>query len=351
MPVLRRVGSKECVQQLWMHAHEHEGASGAACPVCQRTMIEVEVPLVRGPLRLDVCTGCEFIWFDAREFEQFPPAKVGGPPQLPEKTREALALAEVQRIGAEAESSGGDQSGPDEAWEWIPGVLGLPVKENSPPLRNWPVVTWGLAAALVAIFFLTLGNLEAVIDELGLIPGQPWRHSGLTFVTNFFLHANFWHLLGNVYFLLVFGDNVEDDLGWWRYVVLLAFSAFVGDVLHVLGNLHGVAAHLPSIGASGGISGIVAYYALRFPQARLGILFRYWTYFRWVHLPAYTFLLLWFAMQFVYVLEQQAGIGNVAALAHLGGAAVGVAAWALWHARNRQQEIANVSRAEAAISD
>jgi membrane associated rhomboid family serine protease len=349
MPVLRRVGSKECVAQLWRHAHEHQGAPGAACPVCQRKMVEVDVPLLRGPLRLDVCTGCEFVWFDPREFELFPPGKaVRGPSQLPDKTREAIALAEVERIGAEAAA---EESAPDETWQWLPGLLGLPVKENSPPLRNWPVVTWGLAVALVAIFLLTVGNQDSVIEALGLVPSQPWRYLGLTFVTNFFLHAGFFHLLGNVYFLLVFGDNVEDDLGWQRYIVLLALSALIGDVLHVLGNLHGVAADLPSVGASGGISGVITYYALRFPQARLGILFRYFVYFRWVHLPASAFLLFWFAMQLLFAIEQQAGISNVAALAHLGGAAVGAVAWAVWHVRNRQSEPANASRVETAASD
>jgi hypothetical protein len=106
MPVLRRVGSKECVQQLWNHAHEHTGAPGAACPACQRKMVEVEVPLLRGPLLLDVCAGCEFVWFDPREFEMFPPARAAtGPSQLPDKTREAIAIAEVQRIGKEADNA------------------------------------------------------------------------------------------------------------------------------------------------------------------------------------------------------------------------------------------------------
>jgi membrane associated rhomboid family serine protease len=309
-------------------------------------MVEVALPLARGPLRLDVCTGCEFIWFDPGEVEQFPHAKVGGPPQLSDKAREVIALEEMRRIGAGPQMPTFDQSGPDESWQWIPGILDLPVIEDAPPLIHWPLVTWGLAAGLVVMFFLTVGNLEAVVEELGLKPAQPWRYLGITFITNFFLHANFWHLLGNVYFLVLFGDYVEDDLGRWRYVVLLALSALFGDVLHVLGNLHGPVAILPCVGASGGISGIVTYFALRFPQARLGILFRYFFYFRWIHLPAVGFLMIWVGMQLIYVVQEQAGEGNVAALAQTGGAAVGAVAFALWHARNRQQELANMSRAE-----
>ncbi len=353
--VLRRVGAEECVQQLWNHAREHDGVAGAPCPECQRKMIEVAVPLVRGPLRLDVCTGCEFIWFDPRVFEQFPPSHVGGPRQLPEKTREALAVAEVRRIGAEEEKEiavdAGD--GPDEAWEWIPAMLGLPVKENAPELSCWPWMTWGLAAALVIVYALmaalTAAHRHAIVEELGLVPAHLWRHDGITLVTNFFLHAGFFHLLGNVYFLLVFGDNVEDDLGRWRFAALLALSALFGNLLHVAGNPH---SDLPCIGASGGISGVVTYYALRFPQARMGLLFRYFfLYFRWVHLPAAAFLLLWLALQCYYVIEEHFGEGNIAALAHLGGAAMGVVAWAMWHARNQQRILAREDAQGATMRD
>ena len=160
-----------------------------------------------------------------------------------------------------------------------------------------------------------------------MIPAQLWRHDGATLATSFFLHAGLWHLIGNVYFLLIFGDNVEDDLGRWGCAAMLAISAFVGDLWHILGDPQST---IPCIGASGGISGIITYYALRFPRARLGFLFRYFFYFRWVHVPAYAALLFWFLLQFLYVFEQHLGIGNVAALAHLGGAAVGAVAWLLW---------------------
>ena len=97
--------------------------------------------------------------------------------------------------------------------------------------------------------------------------------------------------------------------------------------LHIIGNPHST---VPCVGASGGISGVITYYALRFPRARLGYMFWYWWHVRWVHVPAYVALLFWFALQFLLVAEQQLGVGNVAALAHLGGAAVGVGAWLLW---------------------
>ena len=286
------------------------------------------------PLRLDVCTLCEFVWFDPREFEQFALCQPPGPPPMTDKAREAIAVLEAQRVAEKAEKDAYAAPGPDEWWHWIPALLGMPVEENAPAVTHWPWLTYGLAAALVAVFALTASNLRAAIDGFGLVPAQLWRHDGVTFITSFFLHAGLLHLVGNVYFLLVFGDNVEDDLGRWRFVLLLAAADLFGNLLHVAGNPHSV---LPCVGASGGISGVITYYALRFPRARLGILFRYWFYFRWVHFPAYVGLLVWFVLQFLFAFEQKLGVGNVAAFAHLGGAAVGLAAWLLWRTRSLQQ--------------
>ncbi len=340
MSLLRRIGSKEAIRQLWQQARGEGGTSGAAsgktktsgaaCPECGRPMAEAAVPIRSSspPLLLDVCTRCELVWFDPRKFEFFP-SQPSQPHVLPEKAREAIATVEMQRAAEAEERAAYDEPGPDEWWRWLPAILGMPVEENAPKLRHWPWLTYGLAAALVAIYALTAGHLEAAIDGFGLVPAQLWRHGGITLVTSFFLHAGWLHLIGNVYFLLVFGDNVEDDLGRWRFVLLLAAAALCGNLLHVAANRHDM---MPCVGASGGISGVITYYALRFPRARLGILCCYWYCFRWVHFPAYVGLLFWFLLQFLLAFEQKMGIGNVAAFAHLGGAATGLALWLLWRA-------------------
>jgi membrane associated rhomboid family serine protease len=335
LPVLRQVGSKEAVRKLWMLAHDGPRTPGAKCPVCDRPATEVALPVRASspPLRLDVCAGCQFVWFDPRELEQFPAGAADQERPLSPRAREAIALEEVRRVEEQAERDAYNNSEPDETWHWIPALFGMPVEENAPAVRCWPWLTYGLAAVLVAVYALTCRNLEAVVNEYGLVPDQLWRHGGLTFLTSFLLHGGLFHLIGNVYFLLIFGDNVEDDLGPWRYVGLLAVATIVGDLCHIVGSPHSM---VPCIGASGGISGVITYYALRFPHARLGFLFRYWMYFRWVRLPAYVALLFWFVLQFVLAVEERMGIGNVAALAHLGGAAVGVAAWFIWRVRSEQ---------------
>jgi membrane associated rhomboid family serine protease/Zn-finger nucleic acid-binding protein len=308
--------------------------SSKKCPVCDRWMREVPITIARRELRLDLCRPCQFVWFDPREFEVIPPApRKPAAPDLPLEAREKMALAEL-KMREELEKDRGigeiGEEAPEEPWKWIPGMLGLPVEEDVDPLRSLPWITWGLAAMLVLVFALTVGHLEEAVREFGLIPGQFFgRGMGKSF-TSFFIHGGLWHLVANVYFLLIFGDNVEDCLGRWRYAGLLLAATLAGDVLHVVAEPR---ADIPTIGASAGISGIIVFYGLQFPHARLGILVRYFYIFRWLFLPAWLALLAWFGLQLFAAGLQLAGEGRVSALAHLGGAATGLVAWIAWRHR------------------
>ena len=124
-------------------------------------------------------------------------------------------------------------------------------------------------------------------------------------------------------------------MGRWRYALLIAAAALVGDLCHILGDPRSM---VPCIGASGGISGVIAFYALRYPRARLGFLWRIWCWFHWVYMPAWAAMVLWLLLQGVLVIGQLMGTAHVSALAHLGGFAVGLAAWLLWRAGGVQTE-------------
>lgn len=132
--------------------------------------------------------------------------------------------------------------------------------------------------------------------------------------------------MGNALFLAIFGDNVEDFLGPIRYGILLIGSSLTGDFLHMALDPRG---ELPMVGASGGISGVIAYYALQFPKARLVYLVRFGFFFRWVRFSAVTGFFGWVVLQFIGVWKQTAGLSHVSALAHLGGAVFGLAWWAI----------------------
>jgi membrane associated rhomboid family serine protease len=296
-------------------------------------MREMPVTLGNREMRLDLCRRCQFVWFDPREFEELSrpePHEV----TLPLEARERVAVAQMEhqeqwrRQQEEREMAG---LPPDEPWKWIPAMLGLPVKDEAESLGCWPWVTWGLSALLVLIFAATANNLEAAVEQFGLVPSQFFHGGAVRSLTNFFIHAGIWHLAANVYFLLIFGDNVEDYLGRLRYVGLLLLSTLGADLLHILLEPR---ADIPAVGASGGISGVVVFFALQFPHARLGFLVRYFYVFRWLYLPAWVALVLWFLLQFVGAFEQIAGASNVSSLAHLGGAAVGLLAWFVWRRRS-----------------
>ena len=335
--VLRKVAPNKLVNEMWLRARQDDASPGAECAICHRPMAEVPIHTNNGTMALDVCAACQFVWFDTKELEQLP--SIEREPslreRLPEKAREQIALMQLKTLQEKERASEFGEDAPDEPWKWIPALLGLPVELDVNPIRCWPWLTWALVAAMACTFALTVGNLKAIVDEFGLVPAQLARHGGITFVTSFFLHGGFFHLLGNAYFLLIFGDNTEEDLGRWRYAMLIAAAALVGDLLHILADPRSM---VPCIGASGGISGAIAFYAMRYPHARLGFLWRIWFWFRWVYMPAWAAMVLWLLLQGVLVIGQLMGTGNVSALAHLGGFAVGLGAWLLWRAGSVQAE-------------
>ena len=278
--------------------------------------------------RLEVCTVCQFVWFDFSEYEALPgiPKKPAMENMLPPEAREKLALLEIDAIREKAMDSDWGENSPDAWWQWIPSLLGMPVECDAATTRSLPWATWGLAALITAVSVISFFDLQSAIKSLGLVPAYLWRYGGLTFLTSSFLHGGVFHLLGNMYFFLVFGDNVEDWLGKWRFILLFVCSVLAGNIAHILGNPDSI---IPCIGASGGISGIMAYYALKFPKAKIGFMMRAYFMVRWIRMSACWMFLIWMVMQFFGIWAQLSGFSNVSALAHLGGAATGFVFWFL----------------------
>jgi membrane associated rhomboid family serine protease/Zn-finger nucleic acid-binding protein len=321
VPLLQKLLQKTFVQQLWASVRDGPGRVGRLCPACQKPMIEVRSAGPQADL-LEVCRPCEFVWFDPQEYEESPPAPPAAPvPALPQKAREAMALYEVDKIAEQARSEVGDY--PDNLWECVPAVFGLPVEIEEDSPGTTPLMTWMLAAAVCLISICAFASPDEAVRMFGLIPNQAWRYGGLTFVTAFFLHAGIMHLVSNMYFLLVFGDNVEDYLGRWHYALLLLAATLAGGFAHVMLDPR---SDMPLLGASGGISGVLTFYALQFPHARMGFLL----WFRWFSIPVWAWLAFWVLTQCVGAAQQVSGFGTVSSLGHLGGAAIGVLAWMLW---------------------
>lgn len=199
------------------------------------------------------------------------------------------------------------------------------------PLKNMktPVGTRILLVACIAAYLFTFyGPLgpDAMVAGLGLIPsvlfgseilpeGYPFVPAPLTLITNIFLHASLFHLLGNMAFLWVFGDNVEDAMGHGRF---LAFFLLCGGFASLVHALIEAGSHRPLIGASGGVSGVVAAYLILYPRVRIWGLFLTGIPLR---LPAYWAIGFWFVLQFASAfLGTDDGIGW---FAHLGGFVAG----------------------------
>ena len=326
--LLRKRFTQESINPLWLHATRGEGCVGLPCPSCQQPMISV--PLSdQAEIRVDVCRHCHFIWFDAHEVETLVPRQPDPvAPELPQKAREMLAIAEVERLAKQAEGSDLDSVAPEESWKQIAGFLGMPVEFDAPEEQRRPWATWLLSAAIICASLLAFLNLREVVQRFGLIPAEATRLGGLTFVTSFFLHAGIIHLAGNMYFLLAFGHAVENFLRPLRYLALIALAAFIGDLAHIALDPR---SQTPCIGASGGIAGVITFYALNFPRMRLAFLMRWgFVWFHWIRLPAWFVFVLWFFFQIIGTLEQRAGMSSVSSAAHLGGAAFGVLAWLVW---------------------
>jgi membrane associated rhomboid family serine protease/Zn-finger nucleic acid-binding protein len=318
---------RETVNALWQEAKSGACPRHRECPACDAQMFEVPLPIEQGALPIDVCTRCHIVWFDPHEYAVLPKLEVGADEDepLPMAARQALAETRVRLHRETAASEDWGEIIPDEGWKTIPGVLGMPVEMDAPPLRSAAWTTWSLAIVIIAISVLGFMDLENAVENFGLIPAAAGRLYGLTYLSSFFLHGGIMHLLGNLYFFIVFGDNVEDFLGRGRYIGLILLATLAGDVAHILGDPR---SEIPCIGASGGISGIMAFYAFRFPRAKIGIMYRGWVYLRWMRFPAWVMFLFWVLLQGIGVTQQLAGLTSVSSLAHLGGAAVGVGFWA-----------------------
>jgi membrane associated rhomboid family serine protease len=221
---------------------------------------------------------------------------------------------------------------PDETWKCVAAFCGFPVEKDTDALESRPWATWILSGVIALISIIAFFNLEWAVDAFGFIPSHALRYGGITSLTSFFLHGGILHLVGNLYFLLIFGDNVEDKLGWKKYLLLIFGATLAGDFVHWLAQSN---SSEPCIGASGGISAVLVFYALQFPRAKLGFLFLIWWRIRWVYIPAWIALVLWLLMQTYGIFMQLSGFSNVAATAHLGGSAVGFIYWLCWKKSHR----------------
>ena len=202
----------------------------------------------------------------------------------------------------------------------------IPLRDSTRS-RSSPVVVYLIIAACVAAFFYTQGlgsddNQMAFSAAYGAIPRAitrgPWPDAWVGLVTSMFLHGSWLHLGGNMLYLWIFGDNVEDAMGHGRFVVFYLLTGVVAALVHVATQ---PASTIPLIGASGAIAGVLGAYLVLYPRARvLTLVFFIW-FFRLAELPAVLVLSLWFLLQLYQGVAAlgASGVATVAFWAHVGG--------------------------------
>ncbi len=181
-------------------------------------------------------------------------------------------------------------------------------------------------------------SIDRAVGRFGLVPDLVLTGVQLyTFVTSMFLHADIIHLGGNMLFLYVFGDNVEDTFGHVRYLLFYLIAGFAASLLHIFTVLNTIDQSIPTIGASGAIAGVLGAYFVLYPRSRiLTLVFLFWITI--VAIPAVVFLGVWFVFQFLYGTLAGAG-GGVAYWAHIGGFIAGVVFGVAWRGRKRKREL------------
>jgi len=211
----------------------------------------------------------------------------------------------------------------------------IPIKDDN-PTRTFPTINYVLSAINVLVFFyqatLPPHAFKAFLMANATIPAKVpaflagylgFKMAFYPMFTSMFLHGGLMHLLGNMLFLYVFGDNVEDYFGHVGYVIFYLFCGVGSSMVHVLFNW---GSSLPAIGASGAISGVMGAYAVLYPRANVLMLFFVFV----IPIPAVFVLGYWFVLQFVEGLGMlgATNAGGVAFWAHIGGFLIGLAiAW------------------------
>ncbi len=229
----------------------------------------------------------------------------------------------------------------------------IPLGDEHPTLRT-PVMTYAILAALVGTWVFVQGagfnerQLAASICNLGMVPGEITHLArlgtgvplgdgmaciidnepinSLSPLISMFLHGGWLHLLGNCLFFWVFGNNIEDSMGHFRFLVFYLVCGLAAAATHILVQ---PGSPVPTVGASGAISGILGAYLVLYPRVRVRMLFIFIVFFKVISIPAWAVLLWWFGWQVISALPEVMSVrpevsSGVAVWAHIGGFITGV---------------------------
>jgi membrane associated rhomboid family serine protease len=215
----------------------------------------------------------------------------------------------------------------------------IPISDAN-PTRRFPIVTIALIVANVIAFLQEpsfgtgpgaaryfFANAPSPCQLGDTCPAAFPDRDLASFVTavlaSMFLHAGIFHIAGNMLFLWVFGNNVEDYLGTGRYIVFYLLGGVAASFAHIVTHSDDA---IPTVGASGAVAGIMGAYLVLFPRARVNVLVPIFFFFTVIQMSAFAVLGLWFLYQFLIAAQEAAGVNEVAWMAHVGGFVFGAVA-------------------------
>ena len=211
----------------------------------------------------------------------------------------------------------------------------FPLKDDIPTEKP-PIITIALIVinCLIFLYQISLGDqFQYFIIKLGAIPYEITHQTettseatfpvNMTLLSAMFLHGGWLHIFGNMLYLWIFGNNVEDKLGHFKFIIFYLLSGIIASLVYILTNPNST---VPMVGASGAIAGVLGAYLLKFPRARVLTLIIFGWFIRIVRIPAYFVLGFWFIIQLINGLPAigQNSSGGVAWFAHIGGFLAGM---------------------------
>jgi rhomboid family protein len=211
----------------------------------------------------------------------------------------------------------------------------IPISDDN-PVALTPIVTWLLILSCTAVYvweFLLGQNMEATLNVLGFVPASLTGHSNLpqqfpgvpplaTIFTSMFLHGSILHLVGNMLYLWIFGNNIEEAMGHFRFGIFYLISGVAAALTMVYVD---PLSHVPMVGASGAISGVLAAYILLYPRARVTVIVPLGIVFWPFRISAVWVVGLWFVTQLLLAALSDPAKPGVAWWAHVGGFLTGLA--------------------------
>ncbi|KXB02374.1 hypothetical protein AKJ44_00545 [candidate division MSBL1 archaeon SCGC-AAA261F17] len=206
----------------------------------------------------------------------------------------------------------------------------FPIKDEN-PTETTPYLTIALIVVNLGIFLATFlsGSFDQIIGDYGMKPAELLAGKNLhTLFTSMFLHGGFLHVIGNVWFLWIFGDNIEDYFGREKFLLIYFSTGIVASLAHAALNPGSV---IPTIGASGAIAGILGAYIVKYPRAKVYTVLFFFLFYV-IKIPAVAFLGIWIGIQVLSAtVTAVAGVAvSTAYWAHIGGFALGAAMVYLW---------------------